>query len=95
MDGTRRARLIALAATLVLGLTLFAAALLATAQHGGGSPVDAGTVAPTPVTILTDTPLSGASVVMPRPTPPPTNPAAGTGAVPLPVPSAATTVGTT
>ncbi|RZT83710.1 hypothetical protein EV383_0525 [Pseudonocardia sediminis] len=92
MDGTRRARLIALSATLACGLTLFTAALLATAQHGGGSPSGADTVARTPMTILTNRPVTTASVVVPRTTPPPTNPAAGTGAVRPLVPAAATTV---
>lgn len=92
MDGTRRARLIALSATLVFGLTLFTAALLTTAQHGGGPSGGTGAVTRAPMTILTGSPVRGTSVAAPRTTPPPTNPGPGTGIVEPLSPSAASTV---
>ncbi|MDN5915412.1 MAG: hypothetical protein L0I76_09960 [Pseudonocardia sp.] len=92
MDGTRRARLIVLSVTLTFGLALFTAALLATAQHGDRPSGGAGPVARTPITILTGSPVTGASLVAPRTTPPPTNPGPGTGVARTLVPSAATTV---
>ncbi|MBW0104162.1 hypothetical protein [Pseudonocardia sp. KRD291] len=92
MDGTRRARLIALSATLAFGLTLSTAALLATTPQGGGSFGGAGAVTRTPMTILTGAPVTGTSVVAPRTTPPPTFPGPGTGAARTVSPSAASTV---
>lgn len=92
MDGTRRARLIALSATLALGIALVTAALLATGPRSGDEGRSGEAVVRTPMTVVTGTPVTEMASVVPRTTPPPTAVDAGTRGVDPLTPSAATTV---
>ena len=97
MDGSCRARLVVLVATLACGLTLAAAALVSStspARPGGRDTIarTPGGLSTTGQIVLTGSPADDTAGV-PRTTPPPTHPGVGTPPLPAVTPPAAGTAG--